>query len=308
MERSETRRRLLKGVIAASALTLISPPVIYSLNKEKKEVPKVWYEPFILEKEDRYEMYKALGYVIEKDGKRYAANPLIPDKPLVYMKPYQEDRFELEPPGAFKLTERCIRCSLCYFACMKDGNHTIRLGTIKDGSKKVGVPIVWNLMDYPCTLCMSCAKACPTGALEEIDPKEVKMGIALIDPDLCWAWNSGDCYSCAKACPYGSEVFKFTFNEFGVHTEVIPERCTGCGQCIPACPVVGAAIHVYPKEVYEERVKSFKNTGMSYKEYTELIKKTENEDPEKATWRYTINADYIINKRGLIREKIVSQL
>ncbi len=297
------RREFLKGLAALGIATALSPPVVTSLTKEEKR-KSIWYEPFIIEKEERVEMYKAYGLLIEKDGKKMVANPLLPDKPITYMKKYEEDKFPLSPPGATDLFERCIRCGLCYFACANMNYHAIRLGGPKDGWYKLGVPIIDNLIEHPCTLCMECTKVCPTGALMEILPKQAKMGVAMIDPDLCWAWNSGDCYSCAKACPRGSEVFKFEFNEWGVHTEVIPENCNGCGLCVPACPVVGAAIHVVPKEVYEERARNFKNTGMSYEEYKKLIKKTEYEDPAKATLRYNVNVDYILNKRGLIQEKV----
>ena len=307
-----TRRDFLKVGVTVAAIAAASPflrlaSVIGSADDNEK---RVYYEFFdITNDEDRLQYYEALGLVVEKDGRKYLANPLLPDKPLAYTKPAKDDAFPLLPPGATSdFYSRCIRCGLCYSACNYMGYNAIRLGSFRDGQKKLGTPIIDKQWIYPCTLCMECTIVCPTGALAEIPKEEVRMGIALIDPDLCWAWNSGDCKSCAKACPFGSEVFEFYFNEWGVHTKVRPDKCKGCGLCVPACPINGAAIHVLPKEEYERRVKSYKNTGMSYEEYLKLIIHTERADPAKATIRSQINTDYIQNVRGYIEEKIQTSL
>ncbi len=320
---SSPRREFIKALIAAGLITAASPIVIS--EKEKKPeglTDDDWYEPFdITGDEERIRYYEEeaklqLGkpLVIKKNGHYYVENPLLPGKPMTYMVKYEKDRFRLPPPGAKDLFARCIRCGLCASACHSMGYHAIRLGDFRDGYAMLGVPIVDNQIEYPCTLCMECAKVCPTGALEEIPPASAKMGIALIDPDLCWAWNTGECYSCAKACPRGSEVFAFRFNEWGAHTRVIPEQCNGCGLCVQACPVVGSAIHVLPPDEYERRIKNFKNTGMSYEEYIKLIWKTEDSiytDPMasiKLTWKVSINTDYIFKKRGLIESKVKTNL
>lgn len=319
-ERPTSRRRdLIKALIALGLVGVASPPVVAELSKKPEGVrDDKWYEPFdITNDPERIRSYEEdpklqLGYplIVEKDGKKYVANPLLPDKPMTYTVKYEKDRFRLPPPGAKDLFARCIRCGLCASACHSVGYHAIRLGDFKDGFVMLGAPIVDNQIEYPCTLCMECTKVCPTGALEEIPPEKARMGIALIDPDLCWAWNTGECYSCAKACPRGSEVFKFRFNEWGAHTLVKPEECNGCGLCVKACPVVGAAIHILPPDEYKRRTKNYKNTGMSYEDYIKLIWKTEDNiytDPMaslKLTWRVNVNVDYVVNKRGLIKSKI----
>ena len=147
---------------------------------------------------------------------------------------------------------------------------------------------------------------------------KTRMGVAMIDPDLCWAWNSGDCKSCAKACPFGMEVFDFIFTEWGVHTRVkakvredgtIETKCVGCGLCVAACPVVGSAIHVLPEDEYVRRYRNFKNTGMSYEEYLQKILEVENTDPATAVIRsMEINNAYILDVRGFHREKVVTEL
>ncbi|AEM39188.1 putative nitrate reductase, subunit G [Pyrolobus fumarii 1A] len=315
-----SRREFLKavgaGVVAASIGSVASSFAAGEGTRgagNERSGENVYYVEFEIDAErdrERYEYYKSLGLLIERDGKICVANPLLPDRCMTYVKPYEEDRFELLPPGADEdFYAKCVRCGLCYYACLYEGYYAIRLVGVEGGLERVGTPIVPDVMHYPCTLCMKCTIVCPTGALREVKPKEVRMGVAMIDPDLCWAWNSGECYSCAKACPFGTEVFEFTFNEWGVHTRVRPEKCTGCGQCVSACPVNGSAIHVLPREEYERRAKNFKNTGMSYEEYLELILRTERENPEKATFRAMIvNSDYIINIRGIVSEKVVETL
>jgi len=304
-----TRREFLQAGILITAAAA-SSRLIVGVEAAPGSTSTPYYEPFLLEDdEDRMVFYDALGFVVEENGKKCVANPLLPSKCMVYTKPYRDDRFPLLPPGATEdFYGRCIRCGLCYFACNYMGYNAIRLAGLREGLSRLGSPVVDELITHPCTLCMECTKICPTGALKEIPKEEVKMGIALIDPDLCWAWNSGDCKSCAKACPFGSEVFEFTFNEWGVHTRVIADKCKGCGLCVPACPIGGSAIHVLPREEYERRTKNYKNTGMSYDEYLKLILETEHSDPFKATWRTAINTDYIQNIRGIEEEKITTEL
>jgi ferredoxin len=305
--KSLARRRLLASLVAVALALAVPRRTRRASGDSRADLPSgVYYVEFdIRDDRERLAFYAANGLAIEKpDGGICVANPLIDGQCIVYMKPYEEDRYVLPPPGASEdFYSRCIRCGLCYIACASMGYYAIELTA--SGLLRLGVPTVPDVMNHPCTLCMECTLACPTGALEEVEPRQVRMGVALIDPDLCWAWNSGDCKSCAKACPFGTEVFEFTYNEWGVHTRVRPDKCTGCGQCVSACPVTGSAIHVLPLDEYERRRRSFKNTGMSYDEYLKLILETEVRDPVKATLRTLVNADYILNVRGLLEEKIV---
>ncbi|HIH90719.1 TPA: 4Fe-4S dicluster domain-containing protein [Desulfurococcaceae archaeon] len=305
-----SRRNLIKGLLISSAaipaITKTAPiaeKVLKELEAKENEEHNdecygYYYEPWVLESQEKINYYKALNLVEEVNGKYLVKNPLLPDKCQTYTKEYKYDKYELLPPGADEnFYSKCVRCGLCYTACTHMNYHTLKLRGLEKGLKYVGTPVVYDVMNYPCELCMRCTEVCPTDALKEVKPSEVKMGVALIDPDLCWAWNSGDCKSCASACPRGSEVFDFHFNEWGVHTRVKGEECNGCGLCVRACPVPGAAIHVLPKEEYEKRIKNFKNTGMTYDEYLELIKKAEETDPFTATIRSSLNADYLLNVR-----------
>lgn len=264
-----------------------------------------YYEDFIpdpeIDGEEFILYYEALGLIAEnREGRKCLANPLLGDKCTRYFKQYTPNKYLVLPPGANldEFYSKCIRCGLCYYACTRLGYNAIRLRGIDEvGLFEVGTPVVYNQMDYPCTLCMECTRVCPTDALKEIEERDVRMGVALIDPDLCWGWNSDYCISCAKACPFASEVFELSYSEWGTHPYVKPEKCTGCGLCIPACPVVGAAIHVLPGELYSRYTFNFKNLGIKYRDYLELIRKAEAEDPGIAVLRVSINIHYLLERR-----------
>ena len=299
---NKTRRNLLKGILLVAASSLIpnASKAVEALEKASSlgDCESYYYEPWVLKAQDKIAYYQALGLTEKIGNKIVVKNPLLPDKCMTYTKHYKYDHYELPPPGADEdYASKCIRCSLCYAACTNMGYGVLRLKGFEENPAEAGVPVAYDLYNHPCELCMECVKVCPTDALAKVKPKDVKMGIAMIDPDLCWAWNSGDCESCASACPRGAEVFEFTYNEWGKHTRVKPEQCNGCGLCMRACPVPGAAIHVLPKEEYERRAKNFKNTGMTYEEYIKLIFDAEVNDPYKATIRSSLNADYLINVR-----------
>ena len=353
--RSPERRRLLKAAAIAAAASILSPVARAAAGGGggggASDGP--YYEYFYIDDPKLVEEYSRYGLVLEVNGRKCVANPLLPDRCMAYVKPYEQDRFQFRPPGSTEDFEaRCIRCGLCYFQCHMEGYGAIRLLSLNEGGLKgFGTPVIDDHMHRPCNFCLECTTVCPTDAIRPIlqmacerarkearekgekPPtcdrslvpnypdlvEEARMGIAMIDPDLCWAWNSGDCKSCAKACPYGAIVFDFWFNEWGVHTRVkatikIDEKtgkvkvetpCVGCGLCVAACPVVGAAIHVLPVDEYVRRYMNFKNTGMRYDKYLEMIRRIEDTDPQKAVVRdMYVNAYYILNRRGLIKEKI----
>ncbi len=312
-------------------------------GKSEEEVRKA-VEEAVQQAKEFIQFLEQLGLIKEIEGKRCVVNPLLPDKCMTYTKPYAEDHYKLRPPAAAPDFEaRCIRCALCYFQCHTYGYGAIRLGEPRDGFRQLGTPIVDDQIERPCNACFECTTVCPTGALQNVIAEaarragvknyrkggvidrtlivnypdlieKTRMGIAIIDPDLCWAWNSGDCKSCASACPFGAQVFELRVTEWGVHTRVkavvkedgsVETYCIGCGLCVRACPVVGAAIHVVPVEEFVRRYRSYKNTGMSYDEYLEMIRKVEHENPELAVIRAMyLNNYYILNLRGFVKEKV----
>ncbi len=58
--------------------------------------------------------------------------------------------------------------------------------------------------------------------------------VARLD-DNCLAWRSIACMTCREACP--EDAIRMRIVRGGAVPELDATRCTGCGECIPPCPV-----------------------------------------------------------------------
>ncbi|QJA05681.1 4Fe-4S dicluster domain-containing protein [Thermosulfurimonas marina] len=147
----------------------------------------------------------------------------------------------LRPPGAIPedfFASRCIRCGRCAESCPY---RSIRILDIRHGFY-AGTPVIY-VEKIPCYLCMRCVKVCPTGTLQKISQKEVRMGLARVNRRACVTWNgTGICRSCYNACPFREKAIKLD----RLRPVVIEEHCVGCGICTHACPVNPKAIVVEP--------------------------------------------------------------
>lgn len=65
--------------------------------------------------------------------------------------------------------------------------------------------------------------------------------LALILPDHCLSYRNQVCTSCLERCPEPGAI-----KLDGVHPRVIPDACTGCGQCHDVCPAPQNAVLVLP--------------------------------------------------------------
>jgi len=161
-----------------------------------------------------------------------------------------QDEPPLRPPGAPSegdFLARCIRCGQCVQACPPEYSTLTLLGI--EAGTSAGTPSADDLRTRPCFLCqgydeLKCIAACPTGALAELaDPRDIRMGMAIIDTETCWAYNGISCRACWHACPWPNEAI--VLNE-RLRPLVDENVCVGCGLCEHACPVDPSAIIIAP--------------------------------------------------------------
>ncbi len=169
----------------------------------------------------------------------------------------------LRPPGARQdFLARCIRCGQCIEACPYD---SLRAMDITAGAM-AHTPYI-DPLKTPCYLCLQrgpdgidrpissylrCGEVCPTGAIAKIKnhkeilanvPEEMKIGVSVLQRQLCLAWQYDSCGECYYNCPLKDKALKdsppgMTFPEAtGVRPWVDPEYCIGCGMCNYVCPV-----------------------------------------------------------------------
>ncbi len=162
----------------------------------------------------------------------------------------------LRPPGALPENEfasRCIRCLRCVQACP---NNAILPLDDSFGRPLRDTPAI-KARRQACMLCnriegeyLKCTGACPSGALQPIrnDFDEIRgkvsMGVAVIDLDLCYSYNSWTCGACASACPLEGIALTRGMWE---RPEVNVDACLGCGLCERSCIHYPQAIRVKPK-------------------------------------------------------------
>ncbi|MCR9141244.1 MAG: 4Fe-4S binding protein [bacterium] len=164
------------------------------------------------------------------------------------------------PPGALPdpaaFDRACTRCGDCVIACPYGVIFTLggASGPLLDPNS------------VACQLCpdMPCISACdddalrplPANSLPKFGQAEVISGACLnATPDKKAAGDAArsssprkksggrkkTCRECAKACPVPEVI------SYGRGKEKLPrfaDHCTGCGQCIPACPAETAAIRI----------------------------------------------------------------
>jgi len=150
----------------------------------------------------------------------------------------------LRPPGSqgeSDFMSRCIKCGKCAEACKY---AAIKMASVSGAA--TGTPYIDARVE-PCHLCedFPCVAACPTGALRDVEaPETVNMGYAVIDENLCIAFEGMRCEVCYRACPLIDSAITLSFEQRegdSIHAKFIPvihkAKCTGCGLCVQRCVV-----------------------------------------------------------------------
>ncbi|MEG1825831.1 MAG: 4Fe-4S dicluster domain-containing protein [Gordonibacter sp.] len=151
----------------------------------------------------------------------------------------------LRPPGTHgeqDFLSRCIKCGKCIEACAfaalspANGNTGFAVGT----------PTI-DARAQACRLCedFPCQAACPTGALRGVVQRnDVRMGTAVIDEDLCIAFQGLRCEVCYRTCPLIDEAIRIDYRMRegdAIHAVFAPvivqDSCVGCGLCVQRCVV-----------------------------------------------------------------------
>lgn len=133
----------------------------------------------------------------------------------------------IRPPGAIDekaFLDTCVKCGQCATACTQ---NSIKMSGFEAGFV-AGYPVV-VASERPCFVCddLSCMKACPTGALQLIPKKEIKMGLAEVNQDKCITYEGKECNICVMACPFPDDAIYINEEKH----PVVNKSCIGCGLC-----------------------------------------------------------------------------
>ncbi|MDR1713716.1 MAG: 4Fe-4S dicluster domain-containing protein [Coriobacteriales bacterium] len=171
----------------------------------------------------------------------------------------------LRPPGGqdeAHLLSACIKCNRCISVCptsaiavagLESGlanartprmdyrpaersrfsSSALREGTASQHSHDEGIAILTQAKgsNY-CNFCGLCIANCPTGALQPFDAAAQWIGLAVVFPDNCLAFErEGGCRKCVDYCPFSA----ITLDE---HSRPVVDAtlCNGCGVCENICP------------------------------------------------------------------------
>jgi len=149
----------------------------------------------------------------------------------------------LRPPGfSGSGTEACRECTACTEACPRDAIFPMKRGASPDQT-----PLI-DPSKAPCVLCddLPCIPACPSGVLLPVARTEVRMAVVEIIEDRCLHARKKPCLDCFRACPLPNVAIAVDKVDYGLKPRVVAEACTGCGNCLYACPERPRAMRMLP--------------------------------------------------------------
>jgi ferredoxin-type protein NapF len=136
--------------------------------------------------------------------------------------------WSLEGEAAFQA--RCTRCNDCLAACPR--------GLIVRGDG--GYPEM-RFAQSGCDLCGQCLRACASGALAADAPAPIRWRVQ-VQAAVCLANRRVECRICAEACA-APGALRFAPAPSGIAQLLVdPAACTGCADCVSACPVGAIAM------------------------------------------------------------------
>ncbi|WP_370546884.1 ferredoxin-type protein NapF [Edwardsiella tarda] len=133
---------------------------------------------------------------------------------------------ERRPPWALEesaFVAGCSRCHACITQC-ESGVLVVGQG---------GFPTL-DFSRAECTFCRRCADACPQPLFHPADQRPWRLHVEI--QAHCLAQCGIECRSCQDGCEPRAIIFIPRPGSVAA-LRLAPERCSGCGACIAACPV-----------------------------------------------------------------------
>lgn len=96
-----------------------------------------------------------------------------------------------------------------------------------------------SFAENACTFCGKCAEACSEPVFAKTDSRAFSHVVEI--QSTCLMLRGVECRSCAEACPSKALLFDYQIGPAG-GIKVDGAACTGCGACLPICPVTAIAI------------------------------------------------------------------
>ncbi len=156
-------------------------------------------------------------------------------------KPVSKGDAYIYPPGIESVEVFLNTCKQSYH-CVSACPHTaLQVYRENINDKRYGYPVI-KPRQSACYYCddFPCITACESGALK-ISYKQRKLGLAIIDQNLCFAFNGTFCQACIVNCPWSGKAIYADNNN---HPVIVEEYCTGCGLCVQSCPSQESTIFI----------------------------------------------------------------